>query len=55
MPRRRTRARRYASDNFGNGTTPPISVDPWPRSDPRRTATLEFIVYGTELRLQRLA
>ena len=36
MPRRLRQAHRYASDNFGNGTKPPVSVDQWPRSAPRR-------------------
>src|SRR3954447_26625888 len=36
MPRRQRRAHRCASDNFGSGTTPPISAGRWLQSVPRR-------------------
>ena len=36
MQQKRRQALRCVSDNFGNGTTPPIPVDRSPRSAPRR-------------------
>src|SRR5271168_3213560 len=36
MPRTQRRAHRCAFDNFGSGTMPPISADPWLQSAPRR-------------------